>query len=198
MLSSGSGFWLMTKHLIELDDDLLAAAQTELNTTGVSDTVRTALRQAVAKSARAREVEWLRAGGLTELSDPDSRGEVCANEPTPSRQLLLTATISHPGTLSRTRSTLSDNSYSALRIAMTASTSRPARSGTSRPPITRKYVSFDDPRRSGPHVMSIRHRDGCCSERPNAIMLSPNISIEVMNNLSCIHQECHGMDTRHR
>ena len=42
------------KRLIDLDDDLLAAAKRELNTTGVSDTVRTALQQAAAKSARAR------------------------------------------------------------------------------------------------------------------------------------------------
>lgn len=32
----------MTKRSIELDDDLLAAAQRALHTTGVSDTVRTA------------------------------------------------------------------------------------------------------------------------------------------------------------
>jgi len=30
----------MTKRLIDLDDDLLAAAQKELKTSGVSDTVR--------------------------------------------------------------------------------------------------------------------------------------------------------------
>ena len=36
----------MTKRLIELDDELLAEAQRELHTVGVSDTVRAALRQA--------------------------------------------------------------------------------------------------------------------------------------------------------
>ena len=41
----------MTKRLIDLDDELLADAQRELNTTGVSDTVRTALKQATARSA---------------------------------------------------------------------------------------------------------------------------------------------------
>ena len=44
----------MTKRLIDLDDDLLAAAQRELNTTGIADTAQQALQQAVAKSARAR------------------------------------------------------------------------------------------------------------------------------------------------
>lgn len=66
----------MTKRLIDLDDALLAAAQRELNTTGVSDTVRAALQQAAARSARARQVEWLRNGGLEEMADPVRRGEV--------------------------------------------------------------------------------------------------------------------------
>ena len=39
----------MTKRLIDLDDDLLAAAQKELKTSGVSDTVRIALQQAAAR-----------------------------------------------------------------------------------------------------------------------------------------------------
>jgi Arc/MetJ family transcription regulator len=66
----------MPKRLIDLDDDLLAAAQRELNTTGVSDTVRTALQLAAAKSARARQIEWLEHGGLESMSDPRQRGEV--------------------------------------------------------------------------------------------------------------------------
>lgn len=66
----------MTKRLIELDDDLLAEAQRELHTSGVSDTVRTALRQAAATSARARQVAWLTAGGLAGLADPGERDEV--------------------------------------------------------------------------------------------------------------------------
>lgn len=57
----------MTKRLIELDDDLLAAAQKELKTSGVSDTVRIALQQAAASSARARQIAWLQAGGLGEM-----------------------------------------------------------------------------------------------------------------------------------
>lgn len=66
----------MTKRLIELDDGLLAEAQRELRTNGVSDTVRTALRHAAATSARARQVSWLIDGGLADLADPDERAEV--------------------------------------------------------------------------------------------------------------------------
>jgi Arc/MetJ family transcription regulator len=66
----------VTNRLIDLDDDLLAAAQKELKTSGVSDTVRIALQQAVASSARARQVAWLKAGGLAEMADPDRRSDV--------------------------------------------------------------------------------------------------------------------------
>jgi Arc/MetJ family transcription regulator len=66
----------MTKRLIELDDDLLAAAQRELNTSGVSDTVRMALQHAAARSARARQIAWLQDGGLEEMSDPARRADV--------------------------------------------------------------------------------------------------------------------------
>ena len=66
----------MPKRLIDLDDDLLAAAQRELRTKGVSDTVRIALQQAAARSARARQIEWLEQGGLKSMADPDERGEV--------------------------------------------------------------------------------------------------------------------------
>jgi len=41
----------MTKRLIDLDDELLKVARLELGTTGVSDTVRTALQQASAKDS---------------------------------------------------------------------------------------------------------------------------------------------------
>ena len=66
----------MPKRLIDLDDDLLAAAQRELKTTGVSDTVRMALQQAAATAARTRQIEWLEQGGLENMADPDERGEV--------------------------------------------------------------------------------------------------------------------------
>lgn len=66
----------MPKRLIDLDDDLLESAQRELRTTGISDTVRIALQQAAAKSARARQIEWLEQGGLESMADKDERGEV--------------------------------------------------------------------------------------------------------------------------
>jgi Arc/MetJ family transcription regulator len=67
---------LMTKRLIELDDDLLAEAGRQLNTTGVSETVREALRQSAAIGARMRQIEWMRAGGMAELADKDVRRSV--------------------------------------------------------------------------------------------------------------------------
>lgn len=66
----------MTKRLIDLDDDLLAEAQRELHTTGVSDTVRTALKQAAHAAARARQVDWLRNGGLAPLAETEDRAAV--------------------------------------------------------------------------------------------------------------------------
>lgn len=66
----------MTKRLIDLDDDLLAAAQAELKTSGVSDTVRTALQHAAATSARARQIAWLQRGGLSEMVDPGRQADV--------------------------------------------------------------------------------------------------------------------------
>lgn len=66
----------MTKRLIELDDALLADAQRALKTTGVSDTVRAALRQASAAASRARQVRWLEEGGLGELSETEQRADV--------------------------------------------------------------------------------------------------------------------------
>ncbi len=66
----------MTKRLIELDDELLAEAQRELHTAGVSDTVRAALRHATAAAARARQVTWLEEGGLASLAEPEQRADV--------------------------------------------------------------------------------------------------------------------------
>ncbi len=66
----------MTKRLIDLDDGLLEDAQRELGTSGVSDTVRVALRQAAASSARARQVQWLAEGGLSGLTEADQRAAV--------------------------------------------------------------------------------------------------------------------------
>ena len=66
----------MTKRLIDLDDELLSSAKAELGTAGVSDTVRAALRHAVASSARARQVQWLLDGGAADLTDKEDRDAV--------------------------------------------------------------------------------------------------------------------------
>jgi hypothetical protein len=66
----------MTKRLIDLDDDLLAEAQRELHTNGVSDTVRAALRHAADSAARSRQVEWLVDGGLESMAEPEQRAAV--------------------------------------------------------------------------------------------------------------------------
>ncbi|WP_016894106.1 hypothetical protein [Mycobacteroides abscessus] len=66
----------MPKRLIDLDNELLEAAQRELGTTTISDTVRAALREAAARGARARQIDWLKHGGLTEMADPQQRENV--------------------------------------------------------------------------------------------------------------------------
>ncbi|MGH3530089.1 MAG: hypothetical protein ACRDQ6_22720 [Pseudonocardiaceae bacterium] len=66
----------MTKRLIELDDEVLAAAQVALRTQGVTDTVRAALAEAVAAAARARQVNWLQDGGMADLADAQAREDV--------------------------------------------------------------------------------------------------------------------------
>jgi Arc/MetJ family transcription regulator len=66
----------VTKRLIDLDDELLARAQRELHTSGISDTVRAALQQAANAAARARQVAWLREGGLEAMAEPAQRADV--------------------------------------------------------------------------------------------------------------------------
>jgi Arc/MetJ family transcription regulator len=66
----------VTKRLIDLDDELLARAQRELNTSGISDTVRAALQHAAQSAARARQVTWLREGGLEAMAESDQRADV--------------------------------------------------------------------------------------------------------------------------
>jgi Arc/MetJ family transcription regulator len=65
----------MTRRLIDIDDDLLAAAQRELKTTGISETVRAALQHVAGISARLREVESLLAGSMEEMADPSRRDD---------------------------------------------------------------------------------------------------------------------------
>lgn len=70
MLCRGSGVTL-----IDLDD-LLAHAQHELHTAGVSGTVRAAPRHAPGAAARASQLEWLAEGGTSELADAEARAGV--------------------------------------------------------------------------------------------------------------------------
>ncbi|GAB04374.1 DUF2191 domain-containing protein [Gordonia amarae] len=60
----------MAKWLIDLDDELLAAAQRELHTSSASETVNAALKNVAAIAARARQIDWLSQGGLAEHAAP--------------------------------------------------------------------------------------------------------------------------------
>ena len=66
----------MTKRLIDLDDEMLEAAQAALHTSGVTDTVRRALQEAAASAARARQVRWLMDGGMADLAEAEAREAV--------------------------------------------------------------------------------------------------------------------------
>ncbi len=59
------------KTVIDLDEELLAAAKLLLGTTTKKDTVNAALAQVVAIQGRRGVVEHLAAGGLPDLADPE-------------------------------------------------------------------------------------------------------------------------------
>ena len=61
----------MTKTLIEIDDEYLAAAQQALGTTTKKDTVNAALREVTALAARRRDLHRLTSRGLPDLEDED-------------------------------------------------------------------------------------------------------------------------------
>ena len=61
----------MTKTLIEIDDEYLAAAQQALGTTTKKDTVNAALREVTALAARRRDLQRLTSRGLPDLEDED-------------------------------------------------------------------------------------------------------------------------------
>ena len=61
----------MTKTLIEIDDEYLAAAQHALGTTTKKDTVNAALREVAALAARRRDLQRLTSRGLPDLEDED-------------------------------------------------------------------------------------------------------------------------------
>ena len=61
----------MTKTLIDIDDEYLAAAQQALGTTTKKDTVNAALREVAALAARRRDLRRLTSSGLPDLEDQD-------------------------------------------------------------------------------------------------------------------------------
>ena len=61
----------MTKTLIDIDDEYLAAAQQALGTATKKDTVNAALREVTALAARRRDLHRLTSGGLPDLEDED-------------------------------------------------------------------------------------------------------------------------------
>jgi Arc/MetJ family transcription regulator len=61
----------MTKTLVEIDDEYLAAAQQALGTATKKDTVNAALREVTALAARRRDLHRLTSGGLPDLADVD-------------------------------------------------------------------------------------------------------------------------------
>jgi Arc/MetJ family transcription regulator len=61
----------MTKTLIEIDDEYLAAAQGALGTATKKDTVNAALREVTALAARRRDLHRFTSRGLPDLEDED-------------------------------------------------------------------------------------------------------------------------------
>jgi len=61
----------MTKTLIDIDDEYLAAAQQALGTTTKKDTVNAALREVTTLAARRRDLHRLTSRGLPDLEDED-------------------------------------------------------------------------------------------------------------------------------
>lgn len=61
----------MTKTLVDVDDEQLAAAQRVLQTQTKKDTVNAALREVTALAARRRDLQRLVSGGLPGLEDEE-------------------------------------------------------------------------------------------------------------------------------
>jgi Arc/MetJ family transcription regulator len=63
----------VTKRLVDLADEDLAAAREALQTRTIRETVTAALRLAAAQAARRREIERLTSGALVDLGKADVR-----------------------------------------------------------------------------------------------------------------------------
>jgi Arc/MetJ family transcription regulator len=60
------------KTLVDIDEEQLEAAQSELRTTTKKDTVNSSLAAVVALAARRRDLLRFRADGLPDLLDPET------------------------------------------------------------------------------------------------------------------------------
>lgn len=67
-LMPGIYSWGMSKHLVDLDEDALSAARTELGTTTIKDTVNEALRRTI-EQRRPRVVAALDTLAAADLDD---------------------------------------------------------------------------------------------------------------------------------
>jgi Arc/MetJ family transcription regulator len=61
----------VAKTLIDVDEDMLTAAQVALGTKTKKETVNAALRAVTALAARRRDLQRLASGGLPDLEDPE-------------------------------------------------------------------------------------------------------------------------------
>lgn len=60
----------MTKRLVDIDDEALAAARTALGTTTIKGTVNQALAEAAASALRRQFLDRMAQDGLPDLKDP--------------------------------------------------------------------------------------------------------------------------------
>jgi Arc/MetJ family transcription regulator len=64
---------VMTKRLVEIDDEDLRVAQELLQVSTIKETVALALKEVIAVDARRRYIELLRDGHLELMADKDER-----------------------------------------------------------------------------------------------------------------------------
>jgi Arc/MetJ family transcription regulator len=65
----------MSRTMIDIDDEAIAAAQRVLGTRSKRDTVNLALRRVAAETTAADEFEWWAADPLPDLRDPSVMAE---------------------------------------------------------------------------------------------------------------------------
>ncbi|HEX4059323.1 MAG TPA: hypothetical protein VHX87_13525 [Galbitalea sp.] len=65
----------MTKHLVDIDDDVLALARASGDFPTIKETVGAGLRELAAADARRREIERLDAGSMEQFQDKSFRAD---------------------------------------------------------------------------------------------------------------------------